>query len=79
MCRDIRSNDPDETGHRHARYRERWRKGAAGERYGEASLKELAWANLGSRLGALFSDTSRELFDDLDDWCVRQQPERRES
>jgi hypothetical protein len=36
--RDIRSTEPDRTAHRKARFREGWRKGAAGERYGEPSL-----------------------------------------
>ena len=74
--RDIRSKDPDATAHRKARFREGWRKGAAGERYGEPSLTELTWDNLGYRLGALFSETSPELVDELYDWCVRQQRER---
>jgi len=73
--RDIRSKEPDQTAHRKARFREGWRRGVAGERYGEPSLKELTWDNLGYRLGALFSDTSPELVDELYDWCVRQQHE----
>jgi hypothetical protein len=75
--RDIRSTDPNETGHRKARFCEGWRKGAVGERYGEESLKELTWDNLGYRLGTLFSDTSPGLVDELYDWCVRQQREKR--
>jgi hypothetical protein len=74
--RDIRSNEPNETAHRKARFREGWRKGAAGEQYGADSLKELTWDNLGYRLGALFTNASPQLVDELYDWCVRQQRER---
>ena len=71
--RDIRTTEPNETGRRKARFREGWRKGAAGERYVESPLCELTWDNLGYRLGMLFSQTSPELVDDMYDWCVRQQ------
>jgi len=74
--RDIRSKEPNETGHRKARFREGWRKAATGERYGEESLKELTWDNLGYRLGAIFANTRPEMVDELYDWCVRQQNER---
>ena len=77
--RDIRSKEPDQTAHRQARFRERSRKGAAGEQYGDPSLKELTWDNLGYRLGALFSETGLGLVDELYDWCVRQQRERPQS
>jgi hypothetical protein len=77
--RDIRSTEPDQTAHRQARFREGWRKGAAREQYGERSLRELTWDNLGYRLGVLFSETSSELMDELYDWCVRQQRERSQS
>jgi hypothetical protein len=38
---DIRSTDPDATAHRKARFREGWRKAAAGQPYGEEALKQL--------------------------------------
>lgn len=77
--RDIRSKDPDQTAHRQARFREGWRKGANGEQYGERSLRELTWDNLGYRLGMIFSETSPALVDELYDWCVRQQRESDQS
>ena len=73
---DIRSTEPNATGHRKSRFREGWRKGAAGELAGEQALTKLTWENLGNRLGTLFSATSPELVDELYDWCVRQQLEQ---
>ena len=73
--RDIRSTEPNETGHRRARFREGWRKAIEGEHYSETTLRELTWDNLGYRLGALIGDTSPKLVDELYDWCVRQQNE----
>lgn len=74
--RDIRSTEPNEIGYRRARFREGWRKATIGERYSEATLKELTWDNLGYRVGALFGETSPLLVDELYLWCVRQQSER---
>ena len=70
---DIRSQEPNETRHRQARFREGWRKAAAGERYNRTTLKELTWDNLGWRLGRLFGHTSPDLVDEIYDWCVKQQ------
>jgi len=76
---DIRHEDPNDTAHRKARFREGWRDAATGPPYGEDALKQLTWQNLGYRLGVLFPDTRPELVDKLYDWCVRQQQERRQS
>ena len=70
---DIQSIELSEAGQRKSRFREGWRKGAAGERYVESPLYGLTWDSLGYRLGMLFAETSPELVDDLYDWCVRQQ------
>ena len=74
--RDLRSTEPNKTGHRRARFREGWRIAIAGECYTERTLKELKWDNLGYRLGKLFGNTSPRLVDELYDWCVSQQRER---
>jgi hypothetical protein len=66
---DIRSQDPNETRHRQARFREGWRKAVAGERYNRTTLRELTWDNL----GWLFGQTSPDLVDEIYDWCVKQQ------
>jgi hypothetical protein len=73
---DIRYDDPNETGHREAQFREGWRRAVAGECYQEETLRRLTWNNLGYRLGKLFGATSADHIDQIYDWCVRQQARR---
>jgi hypothetical protein len=73
---DIRSTDPDQTGHRRARFRDGWREAAKGHYYPDEVLRALTWDNLGNRLGALFPAASPQLVDELYEWCVRQQREQ---
>lgn len=40
-------------------------------------LTNLTWENLGYRLGSLFGETSRELRQELFEWCKEQQIESR--
>jgi hypothetical protein len=76
--RDVRSEEPDATGHRRARFRDGWRNGAAENCcYTADTLRELTWENLGYRLGEIFRETSPELIDQMYDWCVLQQAEQR--
>lgn len=70
---DVRSKDPDQNAHRLSRFRQAYRKGAAGETYGTRTLQRLTWDNLGWRLGKLFGPAEEELIEELYDWCVRQQ------
>lgn len=71
--RDARHTDPNESGHRRARFRQGWLHAVEGRIYGDAALKELTWDNLGYRLGRIFGSTSEEMIDQQYDWCVRQQ------
>ena len=72
---DVRSTNPNETGHRRGRFKAAWKKAVRGESYGSQALKRLTWDNLGWRLGRLFGATDDELIDEMYDWCVRQQEE----
>lgn len=38
-------------------------------------LPNLTWENLGYRLGSLFGETSKDLREELFDWCKEQQAE----
>ncbi len=70
---DVRSKNPDQNAHRNSRFRQGYRKGAAGESYGAKTLERLTWDNLGWRLGKLLGPAEEELVDELYEWCVRQQ------
>ena len=78
--RDIRSTEPNETRHRRARFREGWRKAIAGERYNEATLRELTLGRLGYRLGALLGGwrRHRSLMSAIN-WCACQRIQLRTS
>ncbi len=71
--RDVRSGDPNESGHRRARFRQGWTKAVDGNVYGDAALGELTWDNLGYQLGKLFGETTDEMIEQQYEWCVRQQ------
>jgi len=70
---DIRSIDPNATGHRRARFREGWAHAVAGREYGDDALSRLTWQNTGWRLGSVFGETSAELIDEAYEWAVLQQ------
>ncbi|MBA2693155.1 MAG: hypothetical protein H0U65_11790 [Rubrobacter sp.] len=70
---DSRNTDPNQSGHRRARFRQGWLKAVEGDVYGDAALKELKWDNLGHRLGKIFGGTSEEMIEAQYDWRVRQQ------
>lgn len=70
---DVRSTNPNETGHRRGRFKAGWHKATKGESYGSRALNRLTWDNLGWRLGSLFGETDEDLIDEMYDWCVRQQ------
>jgi len=55
---DVRHDDPNESGHRHAQFRLGWRRAVDDECYSEETLRQLTWNNLGYRLGALFGSTT---------------------
>ena len=71
--RDDRSEDPNESGHRRARFRQGWLNAVEGQVYGDAALDKLTWENLGYRLGKLFGETTDEMIEQQYEWCVRQQ------
>ena len=72
---DVRSTEPNVTGHRRDRFRQGWRNAVEGREYGSPVLNELTWDNLGYRLGRIFGETHPILIDVLYDWCVKQQEE----
>lgn len=72
---DVRSTNPNETGHRRGRFKAAWKKAVRGESYGSQALSRLTWDNLGWRLGKLFGETDEALIDEMYEWCVRQQEE----
>lgn len=70
--KDVRHTDPNKSGHRRARFRQGWLNAVEGDVYGDATLSELSWDNLGYRLGK-FGPASEEMIEAQYDWCVRQQ------
>jgi hypothetical protein len=76
---DIRSEEPNETGHRRARFRDGWRNAVEERIYTPETLRKLTWESLGNRLGAIFRETSPELVNQMYDWCVRQQEEQQQA
>ena len=77
--RDIRNADPDQSGHRRARFLDGWSNAVGGASYSGETLHELTWENLGYRLGKLFGPTDRDAIVELYEWCVRQQAGRRDA
>lgn len=76
---DIRDTDPNDSGHRRARFRIGWHDAIARKDYGPAVLEDLTWQNTGYRLGVIFEDTTDDLIDDFYDLAVAQQAQRRSS
>lgn len=70
---DIRSTEPNDTGHRRARFHQGWNDAAASKPYTNEALSQLTWQNTGWRMGQIFADTSPDLIDEAYDWAVRQQ------
>jgi hypothetical protein len=74
--RDVRDSDPEQSGHRRARFIEGWRKAVEGRTFAPETLRELTWENLGYRLGKLLGPTDDQAVAELYEWCVRQQAAR---
>lgn len=74
--KDVRNDDPEQSGHRQARFLQGWLNGAGGREYTAATLNELTWDNLGYRPGGIFGETSLGLIDQQYEWCVRPQGDR---
>lgn len=70
---DIRSTEPDSTGHRRARFRIGWAHAVGGREYGETVLDRLTWQNTGWRLGWLLGNTTPEMIERCYSLAVEQQ------
>lgn len=57
-----------------AAFKEGWRRAVDGQPH-RGDVDELTWESLGWRLGSLFGETSKELKDDMFEWCLAQRRE----
>lgn len=73
---DIRSTDPNASGHRRARFRIGWAHAVADQEYGEKALGNDTWQNTGWKLAKAYGETSRGLIDEFYDLSVIQQAEQ---
>ena len=73
---DVRNTEPNQNELRRARFHAGWQRALSSKPYAEGTLDHLTWENLGYRLGMIFGEASRDLIDEMYDWCTEQQSYR---